>query len=66
MKQNPESFRWQMMAVRALQESAEAFLIQLFSDSSLLAEHAKRVTVMPKDLQLLLRITRQGEYAVCI
>ena len=48
--------RYQASAVMALQEAAEAFLVGLFEDSNLCAIHAKRVTVMPKDLKLARRI----------
>ena len=40
----------------ALQEAAEAYLVTLFEDTVLCAIHAKRVTVMPKDMQLARRI----------
>lgn len=40
----------------ALQEAAEAHLVGLFEDANLCAIHAKRVTVMPKDIQLARRI----------
>jgi histone H3 len=36
----------------ALQEAAEAYLVGLFEDTNLCAIHAKRVTIMPKDIQL--------------
>ena len=42
--------------VLALQEAAEAYLIGLFEDINLCAIHAKRVTIMPKDIQLARRI----------
>ena len=48
--------RFQSMALAALQEAAENFLVGLFEDVNLLAVHAKRVTVMPHDIQLALRI----------
>jgi histone H3 len=48
--------RWQSLAILALQESAEAFLIGLFEDTNLCAIHAKRVTIMQKDMQLARRI----------
>ena len=44
--------RFQSAAIMALQESAEAYLVGLFEDSNLCAIHAKRVTIMPKDIQL--------------
>ena len=40
----------------ALQESAEAYLVGLFEDTNLCAIHAKRVTIMTKDLKLARRI----------
>jgi len=48
--------RFQSSAVLALQDAAEAYLVQLFEDTNLAAIHAKRVTIMPKDLQLARRI----------
>ncbi len=48
--------RFQSAAVLALQEAAEAYLVGLFEDTNLAAIHAKRVTIMPKDLQLARRI----------
>ena len=44
--------RFQGSAVLALQEAAEASLVGLFEDTNLCAIHAKRVTIMPKDIQL--------------
>lgn len=40
----------------ALQESAEEYLVHLFEDANLCAIHGKRVTIMPKDIQLARRI----------
>ncbi|AWP17138.1 Centromere protein A [Scophthalmus maximus] len=51
-----EALRWQLYALLALQEAAEAFLVMLFSDSNLCAIHAKRVTLFPRDIQLARRI----------
>ena len=48
--------RFQSSAVGALQEASEAYLVGLFEDSNLCAIHAKRVTIMPKDMQLARRI----------
>ncbi|KAJ8367033.1 hypothetical protein AAFF_G00333700 [Aldrovandia affinis] len=48
--------RWQAMALLALQEASEAFLVRLFSDANLCAIHAKRVTLYPRDVQLARRI----------
>ena len=51
-----QEVRFQSQAVLALQESAEAYLVSLFEDTNLCAIHAKRVTIMSKDLQLAKRI----------
>ncbi|KAB2575827.1 putative histone H3 protein [Lasiodiplodia theobromae] len=51
-----EALRWQSQAIQALQEAAEAFLVHLFEDTNLCAIHAKRVTIMQKDIQLARRI----------
>ena len=48
--------RFQSHALLALQEAAESYLVGLFEDTNLCAIHAKRVTIMPKDLQLARRI----------
>eukprot|EP00061_Rhincodon_typus_P010380 g34621.t1 len=44
--------RFQSSAVMALQEASEAYLVGLFEDTNLCAIHAKRVTIMPKDIHL--------------
>jgi len=48
--------RFQSNAVLALQEASEAYLVSLFEDTNLCAVHAKRVTIMPRDLSLARRI----------
>ena len=48
--------RFQGSAVFANQEASEAYLVGLFDDTNLCAIHAKRVTIMPKDIQLARRI----------
>ena len=53
--------RFQSQAILALQEASEAYLVGLFEDTNLCAIHAKRVTIMPKDIQLARRI--RGERA---
>ena len=53
--------RFQGSAILALQEASEAYLVGLFEDTNLCAIHAKRVTIMPKDIQLARRI--RGERA---
>ena len=49
-------YRLQATALLALQEAAEAMLVGLFEDTNLCAIHAKRVTIMAKDIHLARRI----------
>ena len=55
-QQFKSDLRFQSQAVLALQEASEAYLVGLFEDTNLCAIHAKRVTIMPKDMQLARRI----------
>lgn len=48
--------RFQGTAIEALQEASEAYLVSLLEDTNLCAIHARRVTIMPKDMQLARRI----------
>lgn len=48
--------RFQGSALAALQEASEAYLVGLFEDTNLCAIHAKRVTIMNKDIHLARRI----------
>jgi histone H3 len=48
--------RFQASALSALQEAAEAYLVELLEDANLITIHAKRVTVMGKDLILTKRL----------
>lgn len=48
--------RWTAEALTALQEATEDYIVHLFEDTNLCAIHAKRVTIMPKDLQLARRL----------
>ena len=53
--------QFQSAAILCLQEAVEAYLVRLFDDANLCAIHARRVTIMPKDIQLARRI--RGEQA---
>ncbi|KAK3025847.1 hypothetical protein RJ639_041295 [Escallonia herrerae] len=55
------NLRFQSSVMVALQEAAEAYLVGLFEDTNLYAIHAKRITIMPKDIQLARMI--RGERA---
>ena len=48
--------RFQETALDALQEASEAYLVDLLADTNLCAIHAKRVTILPKDIKLSRRI----------
>ena len=52
----PKDLRFESHALMALQEASEAYLVGLFEDTNLCAIHAKRVTIMPRDIQLARRI----------
>ena len=53
--------RFQSVVILCLQEAVEAYLVRLFDDANLCAIHARRVTIMPKDILLARRI--RGEHA---
>ena len=53
---NNIEYRFQSQAILALQEAAEAYLVGLFEDTNLLAIHARRMTIQPKDITLARRI----------
>ena len=54
--QHKDDHRFASKAVLTLQESSEAYLVGLFEDINLCTIHGKRVTIMPKDIQLARRI----------
>lgn len=58
------NLRFQSLAILALQESAEMFLVKLFEDANLCAMHAKRVTIMPRDITLARRIRNTNPRAM--
>lgn len=53
---NAADIRFQGPALVALQEATELYLVGLFEDALLCAQHAKRVTVFGKDFLLVSRI----------
>ena len=44
--------RWTRGAIEAIHEGAESYMISLLEDANLLAIHARRITVQPRDIQL--------------
>ncbi|XP_062584322.1 uncharacterized protein LOC134246075 [Saccostrea cucullata] len=53
---NFAGIKFQTAALHALQEACEEFVISVLADTNLCALHGKRVTILPKDMQLALRI----------
>ena len=49
-------FRWKPTALEALQESVEMYITIFLADANLLAAHSGRVTLFPRDMQLLRRL----------
>ena len=56
-----QDLRYQSSAILALQEGAEGYLVGLFEDTVLEAIHGKRVTVLPRDMQIARRIRGETE-----
>ncbi|KAJ7606166.1 histone-fold-containing protein [Mycena polygramma] len=54
------ALRFQSTALEALQEAAEQYLVVLFEDTQACAIHAKRVTIMQRDMMLARRL--RGDY----
>jgi len=50
------NLRFQQESIAALQDATEAYIVSLLSKSNLGAIHARRVTVMPKDIQLMVEV----------
>ena len=55
-QETKSELRFQASAVMAMQEASESYMVGLFEDTNLCAIHAKRVTIMPKDMQLARRL----------
>ena len=54
--ESQNDLRFQATAIAALQEATEAYMVSLFEDTNLAAIHAKRVTIMSKDIALAKRL----------
>lgn len=54
---DPE-LRLQKLALEALQEAAEAYLVKELEGSNVIAIHAKRKTIFPKDMQIVRRFEK--------
>ena len=58
-----EPLRWTPAAMSAMQEATEDLLVHLMEDTNLCAIHAKRVTIMPRDMALARRL-RGSTYGI--
>ncbi|XP_033321701.2 uncharacterized protein LOC117217916 [Megalopta genalis] len=63
MSSSPNDIRVSSVALEALQEAVEAYLVQFFEDCILVAMHAKRVTLQVQDVRLLRRLRGRGDVA---
>ena len=59
-----QGVRFQAGALKALQHTNEAFLVELFEEAQRCAIHAKRVTIYPKDIRLAARMIRGGHFVL--
>merc|ERR1711937_408512 len=55
-REHNQDLQFQGQALMALQEASEMYLVGMFEDTNLAALHAKRVTIMPRDLSLARRL----------
>ena len=55
-EEEKEGLRWQSSAILALHKGFKAYLVALFEDCVLEAIHGCRITVMPKDMFIALKI----------
>ncbi|EJW04087.1 hypothetical protein EDEG_01609 [Edhazardia aedis USNM 41457] len=58
-------FRFKGSAIGAVHEALETHLVNIFEDALACAAHCGRVTVMPKDINLVCRLKQIGEFATC-
>jgi histone H3 len=64
-QEHRNDLQFQSMAILALQEASEPYLVGLYEDTNLCAIHAKRVTIMPKDMLLACRIRGERHQEMC-
>ena len=63
-KKNKCPLRWTKGAIEALHEGAEAYMVSLLEDANLLAIHARRITLQPRDIQLARRIRGDKDWDI--
>ena len=55
---------WARNAIEALHQAAEDYLVTVMEDANLLALHAKRITIQPRDIQLARHIRGEKDWDV--
>lgn len=62
-----EDFRMQKLALKALHEASEAVIVAILEGANILSHHARRVTLMNRDLDVFLVILRSyGSLHTCL
>ncbi|KAK8753120.1 hypothetical protein OTU49_002646 [Cherax quadricarinatus] len=56
LSEQGRELRFQTLALMALQEAAESYIVAIFEMANLCSIHARRVTVYPRDIKLVRRI----------
>ena len=64
-QEHRNDLRFQSTAALVLQEASEAYLVGMFEDTNLCTMHAKRVTIMPKDMMLVRHIHSERHEEIC-
>ena len=63
-ERNKCPLRWTRDAIKCLHQASEDYLVTIMEDANLLAIHAKRVTLQPRDIQLARRIRGEKDWDV--
>ena len=64
MKEHDPEMRVSSVALEAVHEAVEAYMVNMLEDANLCAIHAKRQTLMKKDVSLAMRI--RGDEVRCL
>ncbi|KAM0674318.1 hypothetical protein GVAV_002395 [Gurleya vavrai] len=57
ISKDKRAYRFTRTSILALQEAFEAYIVSLLEDSNLCAQHAKRVTLHEKDVNLVKKLS---------
>lgn len=61
---NTMDHKFQRVAFGTLQEACESFLVNVLEDAHKLAIHAKRVTLLPRDIKLIYKIKHSKDFTI--